>query len=436
MKAITILKDASGFAFGTTISRVLGFIREMMFAYLFGAGMMMDVFRVAFRIPNLLRDLLAEGTLTPAFLPMFSDSYTQKGKKESAQFMSQMIGAMLLITGGITIIGIIFAPIWVKFISFGFTHTPEKYWLTVKLTRIMFPFLIFISIAALVMGINNFFNHFFIAGAAPSVFNIAIIGCGLLLSKKLGIQSIAIGALLGGALQFIYQSSWLHKDGYTTIPKFKFDKDIKRVFALMLPISLGYGAGKINVIVNTQIASFLGHGVISWLSYAFELMFVPVGIIGVALENVTLPFVSKEMSAKNKVEFKDTMRISLVYGALASIVVTIGIWVFATPICRIIYQHGSFTAQDTLATASALKFYCIGIPGLILTKILATGFYALKDTKKPMIASFVAVAVNVVLSLTLVRVLSFKGIALAASLSNLVNTIILWILLKNKIFTS
>lgn len=435
MKAVTLIKEASGFAFGTTISRVLGFVREVMFAYLFGASAMMDAFRVAFRIPNLLRDLLAEGTLTPAFIPMFSDYYTRKGKEEAKRFISLMLGAILLITSGITIIGIAFAPTWVKLVSFGFTKTPNKYWLTVQLTQIMFPFLMFISIGALVMGVLNFFNHFFTTGVAPACFNIAIIGCGLLLSKKLGIQAIAIGALIGGGLQLVYQLPWLYKEGYIALPKIKFDKDIRKVFYLMLPIAIGYGAGKINVIVNTLIASFLGDGVISWLGYAFELMFIPVGVIGVAIANVALPFASKETSAENKLEFKNTIRISLIYGVLASVVVAIGLWVFATPICKIIYERGSFTAQDTLATASALKFYCLGIPGLILTKILATNFYALKDTKKPMLASFVTVVVNAGLALTLVRVLDFKGIALATSLSNLVNTIILGILLKKTILS-
>jgi putative peptidoglycan lipid II flippase len=434
MKPNQIIKGALGFASGTMLSRVLGFGREMMFAYLFGAGMMMDAFRVAFRIPNLLRDLLAEGTLTPAFLPVFSDYHTREGKERAGRFVSVMLGAMLVVTGVITILGISFAPMLVKLVSFGFTKTPDKYLLTVRLTRIMFPFLMFISIGALIMGVLNFFGRFFVTGSAPCCFNIAVIGCGLLFSKRLGIQSIALGAVIGGGLQLAYQLPFLRKEGYARLPVFRFDKDVRKVFILMLPIALGYGASKINVIVNTLIASFLGHGVISWLGYAFEIMWIPVGVVGVALANVTLPFASRELSAENRKEFVSTLRNSLRHGALAGVAMAIGLWVFAHPVCRLIYQRGSFSAQDTLATAQALRFYCFGIPGLVLTRILATGFYALKETKKPMLASFIAVAVNMVAAITLVRVMGFKGIPLAASISGTVNMLVLAFLSRGRIF--
>ena len=419
-----------GFALGTGISRILGFAREIMFAHLFGAGVLMDAFRVAFRIPNLLRDLLAEGTLTPAFLPVFSDYHTHYGKATAVRFASLILGAMLVLTGGITIIGIAFAPLWVKIVAFGFT--PEKASLTVELARIMFPFLILISVGALVMGILNFFNHFFTTGFAPCFFNIAIIGAGLLFYKKLGVQSIAYGALLGGALQLVYQLPLLHKEGYLTLPRFKFTKDVKKVLLLMLPISIGYGASKINVVVNTLIASFLQDGAISWLGYAFRLMWIPIGIIGVAIANVTLPFASKELSKGNHQKFKQTIRTSLLYGVLLGIGTAVLLFLLANPLCKIIYQHGNFKLLDTLNTSGALKFYCIGIPGLIMTKILATAFYSVKDTKTPMRASFITVAVNVCAAIILVKILGFKGIALAASISNLTNATILGIMLRKR----
>jgi len=431
MRAHKLINEAFGFALGTGISRIFGFVREIMFAHLFGAGILMDAFRVAFRIPNLLRDLLAEGTLTPAFLPVFSDYHTHYGKATAAKFVSLILGAMLVITGGITIIGGVFAPLWVKLVAFGFT--PEKSLLAVKLTRIMFPFLVFISIGALVMGILNFFNHFFTTGAASCWFDIAIIGSGLLFYKKLGIQSIAYGALIGGALQLAYQLPFLAKEGYLTLPKFKFSKDVKKVLLLMLPISIGYGASKINVIVNTLIASFLQDGAISWLEYAFRLMWIPVGVIGVALANVSLSFASKELSKNNRQEFKRIIQLSLVYGALLSIGVAILLYFLAIPLCKIIYQHGNFKALDTINTAGALRAYCFGIPGLVMTKILATGFYALKETKTPMWVSFITVAVNVCAAITLVKTLDFKGIALAASISNLTNAIILGLMFKKKV---
>ncbi len=430
MKLNKFSRGTLGFALGTGISRILGFVREIMFAHLFGAGMLMDAFRVAFRIPNLLRDLLAEGTLTPAFLPVFSDYHTYYGKATAVRFVSLILGVMLVLTGGITIIGVAFAPLWVKIVAFGFT--PEKASLTVELARIMFPFLILVSVGALVMGILNFFNHFFTTGMAPCFFNIAIIGSGLLFYKKLGVQSIAYGTLIGGAFQLAYQLPLLHKEGYLTFPRFKLTNDVKKVLLLMLPISLGYGASKINVVVNTFIASFLQDGAISWLGYAFRLMWIPIGIIGVAIANVTLPFASKELSKGNHQKFKQTIRTSLLYGVLLGIGTALLLYFLANPLCRIIYQHGNFKVLDTLNTSGALKFYCIGIPGLIMTKILATAFYSVKDTKTPMRASFITVAVNVCAAIILVKILGFRGIALAASISNLTNATILGIMLRKR----
>lgn len=430
-----IAKGALEFGLGTGISRILGLAREIILAHLFGAGIAMDAFRVAFRIPNLLRDLLAEGTLTPAFLPVFSDYHIHEGRKRALELVSFLLGVMLIITGAIAVIGILFAPLWVRIVSFGFTQYPDKLALTIKLTRIMFPFLIFISLSALVMGVLNFFKHFFTTGVASCWFNIAIIVLGLTLAPKFGIASIAIGALLGGILQLVFQLPLLKKEGYLTSPRFKLTPDVKRVLLLMTPIAIGYGGSKINVVINTLIASFLGHGSISWLSYAFRLMWVPVGVIGVALANVALPFASRELSTNNREEFKQTINTSLLYGLLLAIPVSVLLWYFAQPICKILYQRGNFTIADTLATSQALKFYSIGIIGLVCTKIFATGFFALKDTKTPMKVSFVTIGVNAICALTFVFVLklSFKGIALAASVANLANALILGVLFKIRI---
>lgn len=446
MKEPGMIKGALKFGTGAGISRVFGFIREIVFAHLFGATWRMDAFRVAFRIPNLLRDLLAEGTLTPAFVPVFSDRYSGRigtGKSlpqcrvaPTEDFVRCISGTMLLISGGLTIIGIVFAPLWVKLIAFGFPA--EKLLLTVKLTRIMFPFLIFITSFALVMGILNFFNHFFTTGIASFWFDLAIIGLGLALSPKLGILSIAIGSLLGGVLQLVSQFPMLAREKYLLLPRFKFNQDVKRVFLLMLPIALGYGASKINAIINTIIASFLEDGVIAWLSYGFRLMFVPVGVIGVAIANAMLPFASRELSEarlrdKSLGEFRETIKSSVLYGMLLGCVSALFLLIFAHPICKIIYEHGKFTPLDTIRTVSALKYYSIGIPGLILTKILATAFYALKNTKTPMYVSFITVAVNAVCAITLVRVIGFTGIPLAVSIANFANAGILGILLKKSL---
>ncbi|HID93424.1 MAG TPA: murein biosynthesis integral membrane protein MurJ, partial [bacterium (Candidatus Stahlbacteria)] len=236
-----VSKGALGFGVGTVISRGFGLIREVIFAYLFGASPEMDAFRVAFNIPNLFRESLAEGSLTPAFVPLFSDHYTKRGKEDAFGFANLILGAFLLIVGTIVLLGIAFSPALVKMISFGFTRIPGKFALTVMLTRIMFPFLLIITISALFMGILNFFNQFFITGVAPSFFNIGIIATGLLLAPKLGIRSIAIGAIVGGLFQLIYQLIPLIRRGFQWHPHFKLvHPGIKRILLLMLPIALGY----------------------------------------------------------------------------------------------------------------------------------------------------------------------------------------------------
>lgn len=425
-----LIKGTLKFSIGTGLSRILGLIREVVFAHFFGAGIAMDAFRVAFRIPNLLRDMFAEGTLTPAFVPVFSDYNAKKDRASTIEFVRLILGAMLVISGVITILSIIFAPLLVKLVAFGFEG--EKFWLTVKLTRIVFPFLIFITISALVMGILNFFNHFFTTGIASCWFDVAIIVLGISLAPVFGITSIAIGALLGGALQLISQFPKLKQENYLVLPKFKFTPEVKRVLILMIPIALGYSAMKINTIVNTLISSFLEDGVIAWLEYAFRLMWVPVGVLGVALANVALPSAAKDLSGENRKQFIQTIRTAFFYGVIFSIISTAVLWIFSQPICKIIYQHGKFTSMDTMQTAMALRAYSIGIPGLILTRILATGFYALKNNKIPMFTSFITVAVNLIFALTLVKVMGFTGIPWASSISNSVNALLLGILLVRK----
>lgn len=433
---------AFGFGLGTGISRVLGLVREVCFAHLFGAGMAMDAFRVAFNIPNLFRDLIAEGTLTPSFIPIFSDYWTKEGKEKAYRFANLVFGTIIIISCVIAIIGVVFAPLWTRIVAFGFIKTPDKFALTVSLVRIIFPFLIFITISALVMGILNFRGHFFTTGIAPVGFNIAIIATGFALFPRFGIKSIAIGAILGAILQILIQVPYSIKQGFRFKPIFNLkDPDVKRVLCLMAPIALGYGATKVNTIVNILIASFLAHGAISYISYAFRLMWLPVGVIGVALANVTLPLVSKQVSISeqltvNSQQLKDTIYKSLQYCIFLTIPLCVIMFFFAEPICRLLYGHGQFTPEAVINTASALKFYTIAIFGISVTKILASCFYALKDTKTPMKVSFWTIGVNAVFALVFVRFIGFRALALATSMASLVNAVVLWILLKKRLTRS
>jgi len=409
MKIMKVGKGALGFGVGTVISRGFGLIREVLFAYLFGAAPEMDAFRVAFNIPNLFRESLAEGSLTPAFVPLFSDRYMKEGKEDAFRFANLILGAFLLIVGAIVLLGIVFSPALVKMMSFGFTRIPGKFPLTVMLTRIMFPFLLIITISG-------------------------IIATGLLLAPKLGIASIAIGAVAGGLFQLIYQLIPLMKRGFRWRPHFKLSHPgVKRTLLLMLPIALGYGATKINTIINTLIASFLQQGAIAYLSYAFRLVFLPIGVIGVALANVTLPLASKGISMHNLEETRNVVLTALRYTLLLTIMAFIFIYFLSEPICRILYERGNFTHLDTLNTASALKFYAISIIGVSITKVLSMGFYSLKDTKTPMKVSFVTIVINAAFALGLVRLLGFKALALALSMASVANALILFCILNKRI---
>jgi putative peptidoglycan lipid II flippase len=433
-----VAKNAFGFASGTAISRVLGLVREITLAYYFGAGFLMDAFRVAFNIPNLLRDILAEGTLTPSFIPVLSDRFEKNGKESAFKFVNLISGNFLIISSIVAIIGIIIAPILVKIIAFGFTE--EKSILTTQLTRIMFPFLIFITLSAIVMGVLNLKERFFTTGFAPGMFNIGII-CTILvftpLLKKSGnpiIISAACGVVIGGALYFFYQLLWLTKEGYKFHPTCNFrDKEMKKVLLLMLPIAFGFAAMKINTVINTLIASFLAEGSISYLNYAYRLVQLPIGVIGVALANVALPLASQELSKNNLDGMKKTIYISLRYCFLLTLPVVFLVIIFANPFCKIIYQHGSFLHQHTVNTASCLRFYSPAILGVSMTKILASGFYSLKDTKTPLKVGLISVAVNLVIAISLVKFIGFRALALAVSISSIVSMLLLYVLLRKKL---
>ena len=425
-----LIKKAFGFSLGTAISRVTGLLREMVLAHLFGASMFMDAFRVAFNIPNLLRDELAEGSLTPSFIPIYSEYSEKKSRGEADKFASIIINNFLFITLVISIIGILISPFLVKLIAFGFTG--EKFSLAVSLTKIMFPFLIFVTISAIFMGILNYHGRFFTTGFAPVFFNLGIIVFSWFLYTKIGIIGAAIGVITGAVLHLLYQLIWTLKDGFRLRFKLNFlHPDFLRVVKIMLPIAIGFAAGKINTIVNTLIASFLETGSISYLSYSYRLVHLPVGIIGVAIANVVLPTLSKELSqgrgGANTIKCAMKLTISII------IPLAILLFLLADFIVKLIYEHGNFTANDTIFTASCLRFYAPAIIGFSLTRVFASIFYSMKDSKTPFFVGLGAVAVNLIIALTLKNILGVNALALAVSVSSCINALILFLLITKKI---
>ncbi len=433
-------RKVGGFGLGTAISRILGLAREMTLSYLFGAGMMMDAYRIAFNIPNLLRDLFSEGSLSAAFLPIFSDYEKNKGKRDAFQFTGYVFNVLLLFIGGTVAVGMVFSPQIVHTIAYGFTKNPQKFELTVRLTRLIFPFVIFMVVSALTMGVLNYYNHFFTTGFAPALFNVGIIGCGFLISPLLisrgvpSILSIGIGVLVGAFLQLLIQIPYFIRSGFRLIKKINFrEKGLKRLLKIMVPIEFSYAVTRINVMVNMFLAALLVEGSVSYLGYAMRLMQLPIGVLGMAVSTVTLPDAAKLVSeSKNGAVLKIFSR-SLRFVFFLTIPASIFLFVLRVPIVGLIFERGAFTAQDTVFTSQALGFYSLGIFAMSSSRVVTSIFYAYKDARTPMILSVFTVALNIVLSLILMRFLYFRGLALSTSVASIFNLCLLLLFLRRKL---
>ena len=417
------------------LSRILGLVRDQVFAKLFGAGLYNDAWLVAFRIPNLLRDLFAEGALSSAFVPTFTDFLHRKGRSEAWLLANLVLCWMIIILGGVTLIFLIFSKYFVYLLAAGFADSPEKLEVTSVLLKILSPFLMLIGIASVAMGILNTLNHFFIPALAPAVFNVMVILSGLFLVpqfKEWGIvpvYAMAVGAVAGGFLQCCIQLRLMWKLGY----RFQFriglnHEGVRRIATLLAPAVVGVSALQFNILVNTQIASFLQeNGPVSWLSYAFRILYLPIGLFGVAMGVVNLREVSVFAAQENWGELKETVANSIKLVALMSIPSTVGLIVLAVPIVRVLFERGGFTSSDTQYTAYALIFYSLGLFAYSCNKIYIPTFYALADTRTPVRISVIAVISNLVINLVLVFAilppeyryvgLAF-GTALSVSLSN------------------
>jgi putative peptidoglycan lipid II flippase len=429
-----IAKSTGIVSSATFLSRILGLVREQVFAYLFGAGYATDAFIAAFRIPNLLRDLFAEGALSSAFIPVFTDYVTNQGKEKAWELANLVLNLLLVTLCLIIILGIIFSPYIVSVIAPGFGKEAGKQELTTLLSRIMFPFLLLVALAALVMGVLNTFRHFGIPALAPTLFNLGMILGGLFISPFFDppIIGMAIGVLLGGFGQFAIQLPSLRKIGF----RYRFTLNlrhpgVKRILILMVPATLGLASTQINIFVNTLIASLLPEGSVSYLNYSFRLMQFPIGVFGVAVATVTFPIVSAFAAKKEIDQVLSTFTSSLKLVFFLTIPSAIFLAVASQPVISVLFQHGRFTFLDTIATSQALIFYCIGLFAYSSVRLTASTFYSMGDTKTPVKTSAVAVCVNIILNLILMHSMGFRGLALAASISAMTNLfLLLWILDK------
>jgi putative peptidoglycan lipid II flippase len=430
-------------------SRVLGLVRDQVFAALFGAGLQYDAFLTAFRIPNLLRDLFAEGALSAAFVTTFSQTLEAKGKDEAQRLANRVATAMVVIIAAISILAWFFAPSIVYWLAPGFFDVPGKGDLTIHLTRVMIPFLLLVALAAQAMGVLNANNRFGIPSLASAFFNIGSIAGGLLLgfslAQPLGISAIegmAYGTLVGGFLQFAVQWPSLRRLGYRYRFSFELsDPGLRQIAALMGPAVIGVAAVQINVFVNTNFASAIVdsttgqvvNGPVSWLNYAFRFMQFPIGVFGVAIATATLPAISRSAARENIVEFRQTLAHSLVLTFLLCVPSAIGLIVLGRPIVALIFEHGKFTSFDTVQTADALAAYSIGLAGYAAVKVLSPAFYALKDARTPMLVSLGSILVNYVMNSMLVHRYGHVGLAFSTSTVALVNFALLMFFMRGKL---
>ncbi len=420
----SFLKRTGRFSLATIISRILGLLREVSFAAVFGAAGSMDAFVAAFRIPNLLRDLFAEGALSAAYVPVFTEKLKKEGVQKAFLITSSIFSIMLVVLGLIVILGILLAPYYVKYYVSGFGDDAAQMALTVRLTQIMFPFILLVAFAAVSMGTLNSLGRFGIPALAPALFNVVMILSALYLTRYFypPILGLGFGAVIGGGGQFIIQIPQLLKNGYRYEFKLDFkNAAVRKIFKLMLPAAIGVAAWQINVVVATIIASFLEVGSISSLYYALRLMHLPLGVFGVALAAVSLPEISGLVASGDIEGAASAQRFSsrmVIFLLLPSAAFLIGA---AEAIVSTVYQRGSFGWDDTVNVALALRAYAIGLVFFGLVRVTAQVFYAFKDTRTPVKISFLAVSVNIVLSLIFIRPFGFAGLALATSISAIVN---------------
>lgn len=413
-------------------SRLLGLVREQVFAGLFGAGFAYDAFVVAFRIPNLLRDLFGEGALSAAFVTVFSDYDTNQSKEKTRLLASNVLCFFAICLSIITLAGSLGAEHIVNLLAPDFSAVEGKTELTVQLTRIMLPFLICISLAAVVMGMLNTRGRFFIPALASSFFNLGsiIVGASLaLILPRYGHEAIvgmAVGSLFGGFLQLAIQLPALYKTGFRFTPRFKLnDPGLLRILKLMIPATVGLSAVQINIFINTNFAASCAEGSVSWLNYAFRLVQLPIGIFGVALSIAMMPVLARHAAKKNVEAMRSTLISSLVMVLALTIPATAGLILLAEQIIRLIFEHGAFTAKDTLATAATLSCYAVGLFAYSANKVLVPAFYALDKTKYPVIGSFMAVAMNILFINLTIDSFQHLAIALSTSVTMLLNFVFL-----------
>lgn len=431
------IKASGVIALAVMLSRVLGLIREVLFNSLFGAGSM-GIFLIAFRAPNLLRDLFAEGALSVSFVTVFSKKIELEGDESAWQLASKMLTLTSVFMSVLTLLGIIFAKYMIDVLAPGFPADDLK--MAIVLTQIMYPFILLVSLAAIVMGMLNSKNIFGAPALASSFFNLgSILGgvtCAWFIDPTFGTNALiglAIGTVIGGFLQLSIQWPSLKKVGFRFKPDFNWsDPSVRYILKLTFPAVIAASAVQVNVLINSGFASYLGKEAVTWLNSAFRLMQLPLGVLGVAVATITLPVISRLAASKDTTQFGATLARSMRLSIFLTLPAAVGLWFFAYPIIRLIYEHGKFSHLDAQQTAHALQYYAIGLVAYSGIKVLSPAFYAIDKKWTPMMVSFISIALNIMLNYALIfkMALGHIGLALSTSISATMNFVLLYILMR------
>src|SRR5262245_11854818 len=414
----------------TFVSRLLGLVREQVFAALLGAGLYADAFQAAFKIPNLLRDLFAEGALSAAFVPTYARVLKAEGRAAAFRLASRLMTLLAVVLGLLVLLGMAFAPQIVRLLAPGFELVAGKSEATILLTRVMLPFLPLVSFAAVAMGMLNAHERFGTPAFAPSAFNlVAIVWAAVLWKLHFGPVQVAlgwaVGTVVGGAAQFLIQVPGLLREGWRLRPEWSpRDPGIRRIAELMTPATVGLAAPQLNIFVSTIFAS-QDQGAIACLQYAFRVLYLPIGLFGVAVGTVVTTGLARRATADDLDGMRDMLARALRLLALLTLPATAGLIVLSVPIVRLLFERGRFLPQHTVATAMALACYAVGLIAYTGVKVLAPAFYALGRPRIPLLGGVLAVATNIVFLVLCYRVLGFKAVALGTALGSLVNGAIL-----------
>ncbi len=429
-----VIRAAGIVGLGTLFSRILGLVRLQVIAYVFGYSIATDAFWLGFTIPNFFRLLLAEGALTTAFIPVFSECLAKKGEESARKLANNVLNLTILLVVLVVTAGIFFAPRYVPYLAVGFRQASSQMELTVRLTQIMFPFLFFISIAALVMAVLNCKGHFAAPAFAPIFFSLALISCAFLLGPKYGIYSLGIGVVIGGALQLLVQIPSLIRKGFRYYPLLSLNHPgVRKIARLAGPAMLGGITLQVNIIINRVFASTLPTGSVSALLYAMRLIQFPLGIFAIALSTAIFPRLSS-LAAEGKVEeLRQTVSLGLRVVLLILIPSSVGLILIGKPLISLLFQHGAFVARDTLMTWQALFYYSLGLLAMGEVMVLSRAFYSLQDVFTPVKVSMAVLALNILLNFLLISPLKHSGLALATSISMIFNVVILFFLLRKRL---